>query len=100
MTDHYRRRRVTVAWDFVPEQLQPVTSGDLDQDVIRREAVDGLRELVCALDAERRELLALRFGARLTVGEIAAVLGKREAATRKKLARTLQALAIELEGGY
>jgi DNA-directed RNA polymerase specialized sigma24 family protein len=55
---------------------------------------------VRSLDADRRELLALRFGARLTVGEIAEVLGKREAATRKKLARTLQALASKLEGAY
>ena len=98
LTDHYRRRRSTVAWDLVPEILQPTAAHDLEEDAIQREAVDALRVLVRALDADTRELLALRFGARLTVGEIAAVLGKGEAATRKKLARTLHALADQLEG--
>jgi RNA polymerase sigma factor (sigma-70 family) len=93
LTDHYRRRRSTVAWDLVPEILQPTASWNLEEDAIQREAADALRVLVRALDADTRELLALRFGARLTVGEIAAVLGKGEAATRKRLARTLHILA-------
>jgi RNA polymerase sigma-70 factor (ECF subfamily) len=100
MTDHFRRHRTTVTWDLVPENLQPATTQDLDEDIILHEDVDGLLALVRSLDADRRELLALRFGARLTVGEIAEVLGKREAATRKKLARTLQALASKLEGAF
>ena len=96
LTDHYRRRRSTVAWDLVPEILQP-TAHNLEEGALQREAVDALRVLGGALDADTRELLALRFGARLTVGEIAAVLGKGEAATRKKLARTLHALADQLD---
>jgi RNA polymerase sigma-70 factor (ECF subfamily) len=98
MTDHYRRHRSTVTWDLVPENLLPAAAQDLEEDTIRREAVATLGNLVRALDTDRRELLALRFGARLTVGEIAAVLGKREAATRKKLARTLHTLANQFEG--
>lgn len=98
MSDYHRRHRSTVTWDLVPESLQPAATQDLEADAILREAVGRLRTLLCDLDAERRELLALRFGARLTVGEISAVLGKREAATRKTLARTLRALALEMEG--
>ena len=50
------------------------------------------RSLLVALDSDIRELLALRFAAGLTFAEIAAVIGKSEAATKKRLARTLQSL--------
>jgi len=91
-TDLYRRRRSTVALDFVPEALQPTAEQDLEMDVLRREALDRVRALIRTLDGDTRELLALRFAGRLTVGEIAAVIGKSEAATRKKLSRTIQGL--------
>jgi len=58
-----------------------------------------LRALFAALDPAKRDLLALRFVARLTVGEIAAVTGKSEAATHKQLTRTLRALATNFEEG-
>ncbi len=48
--------------------------------------------LVSRLDADKREVLALRFAAGLTTAEIAAVINKSEAATKKQLARTLQTL--------
>jgi len=43
-------------------------------------------------------LLVLRFVARLTIREIAVVIGKSEAATHKRLTRTLHALAVQFEG--
>ena len=98
VTDYYRRRRVTVTWDLVPTALLPLAVGDPEADALRDESLEHLRAALAALDPATRELLALRFGARLTVGEIAAVVGKGEAATRKKLARTLHALADHLEG--
>ncbi len=98
VTDYYRRRRVTITWDLVPAALLPLAEGDPESDALRRESLDRLRAALAALDPETRELLALRFGARLTVGEIAAVVGKGEAATRKKLARTLHTLADHLGG--
>jgi len=76
----------------VPEALQPTAEQDLEMDVLRREALDRVRALIRTLDGDTRELLALRFAGRLTVGEIAAVIGKSEAATRKKLSRTIQGL--------
>jgi RNA polymerase sigma-70 factor (ECF subfamily) len=86
------RRRPTVALHLVPESGQPVTDGDPEAAALRNEAATQLHALLNALPADKRELLALRFAAGLTVGEIATVMGKSEAALRKQLARTLQAL--------
>ena len=91
-TDFHRRRRPTVPWDFVPEALQPRTDHGVEAGLLRREALAHLRTLFGRLDAETRELLVLRFAARLTVAEIAAVVGKSEAATQKRLFRTIQTL--------
>jgi DNA-directed RNA polymerase specialized sigma24 family protein len=44
------------------------------------------------LSDQKRDLLALRFAAGLTVPEIAAVTGKRTDATYKLLTRTLEEL--------
>jgi len=90
-TDFHRRRRTTVAWDPLPEALQPSDEHDLDAGVLRREDMARLHALVHALDRDTRELLALRFVGRLTIAEIA-VVGKSEAATQKKLFRTIQTL--------
>ena len=92
VADFHRRQRSTVTWDLVPEALQPQMEHDVDAELIRHEAITRLRTLFDALDPETRELLVLRFGARLAVAEIAAVIGKSEAATRKRLSRTIQTL--------
>jgi len=47
---------------------------------------------VADLPPDKRELLALRYAARLSTAEIAAVIGKSEAATRQQLSRVLRAL--------
>lgn len=91
-TDFYRRRRRAVTWDLVPEAMQPIAEQDLEANILRREALGRLRELVAALDADTRELLVLRFTAGLTVADIAAVVGKSESATQKKLFRIIQSL--------
>jgi RNA polymerase sigma-70 factor (ECF subfamily) len=52
-------------------------------DLLRR--LDALPEL-------QRDALVLRYGSRLTAGEIGAVIGKSEAATQKLLTRALRAL--------
>lgn len=91
-TDYYRRRRPTVTWDYLPAALQPSAGTDLEARAMRKEDLARLRHLLATLNDDTRELLALRFGAALTVGEIAAIIGKSEAATRKRLARTLHML--------
>jgi len=92
IADFYRRRRSTIAWDSVPPALHPVVPLDIDAILLQREDADRLRALLGALDADMRELLALRYAAGLTAAEIAAVIGKSEAATKKRLARTIQRL--------
>ncbi|HEX5503533.1 MAG TPA: sigma-70 family RNA polymerase sigma factor [Thermomicrobiales bacterium] len=91
-TDAHRRRRATVPWDALPAALQPAASDDPEAGALRREALGQLGAALAALDPDKRELLALRFAARLTAREIAAVVGKSEGATKKQLARTLHAL--------
>lgn len=98
LANFHRRQRPTVAWDALPGALQPVAVDDPLAAALRREDLERLHALFDALDADKRELLALRFVARLTVGEIAAVIGKSEAATYKRLTRTLRALAVQFEG--
>jgi RNA polymerase sigma-70 factor (ECF subfamily) len=88
----HARRRPTVAWDLVPEVLLPVDEHDLEAQLVRREDLGRLRRYFGRLDAQKRELLILRFVTGLTIAEIAAVIGKSEAATKKQLARTLRAL--------
>jgi RNA polymerase sigma-70 factor (ECF subfamily) len=96
---NYRRRvRVTVTWDLLPGALQPPAADDLEAEVLHHEDLKRLRALFATLTVEKRELLILRFVAGLTAGEIAAVIGKSEAATRKHIARTLHALAERFEG--
>ncbi len=90
--DAHRRRRITVAWDFIPEALQPIGDRDPEDSALRRDAIEQLRTLLRALNQETRELLALRFAAGLTMAEIAAVIGTSEAATKKRLARALHGL--------
>jgi RNA polymerase sigma-70 factor (ECF subfamily) len=90
--DHHRRRRATVAWDLLPEALQPVAVGDLEADVLRREDVEELHMVLATFDRDTRELLALRFAARLSIADTAAVVGKSEAAVKQQLARTMRRL--------
>lgn len=88
----HHRQRATVAWDLVPEALRTPLVDDLEAGVLRREAVAQLRTAFATLDEDKRELLVLRFVAGLTAAEIAAVIGKGEAATKKSLSRTMQTL--------
>jgi len=93
-----RHHRPTIAWDALPAALHPVAADDPLTATLRREDLGRVRALVDALDADKRELLMLRFVARLTIREIAVVIGKSEAATHKRLTRTLHALAVQFEG--
>lgn len=99
-TDYHRRRRGAVAWDHIPEALHPSSTEDVAGRVERREAMGHLSGLFATLDADSREILVLRFGAELTVAEIAATIGKSKAATRMRLVRTLRALHQQYQEKY
>src|SRR5437588_657226 len=63
-----------------------------ESTVLHREDLIRLRALFDTLDSDKRELLVLRFVAGLTAREIGVTIGASEAATKKRLARTLQTL--------
>lgn len=90
--DSQRRRRVTVSWELAPEALLPRDEQDPESIALRREAARRVRAILEGLDAEKRELLMLRYVAGLTVRETASVVGKKESAVNKQLTRTLQAI--------
>lgn len=88
-----KRYRVREAWNMTDE-LFHASSTELDpeNEILRHEALARLHVLFAALDSHKRELLTLRFVSGLTIAEIALVVGKSEAATKKQLSRTLYAL--------
>ncbi len=97
VVNFYRHHR-PVPLDLVPEALHPLTEQDLEARALRQDDLARLRTLVDALDAAKREMLALRFAGGLTAAEIAVVIGKSEAATKKQLSRTLQTLKEQYHG--
>lgn len=90
--NHWRHQLPTVSWDLVPEALHPRALPDLDAALLHDEALLQLRALLRNLAPDVQDLLALRFVARLTVAEIAGVIGKSNAAVSKQLSRTIQRL--------
>src|SRR5438270_2431227 len=51
----HRDRRATVAWEFLPEALQPIAAGDMSMEVVRGEDVERLRAILSALPPDTRE---------------------------------------------
>lgn len=97
--DTARRRRPTVAWEALPETLHPAADGgDPEAAALHNEALARLRGLVAQVDAEKRELLALRFAGQLTAPEIAAVVGKSPEAVKRQLTRIVHALKEQFHG--
>lgn len=85
----HSRHRPAMAFDLLPEAVQPKCSDDTPTRV---ENLETLRHLFSTLDPDSRELLLLRFAAQLTVKEIAATTGRSEGATRMRLIRILRSL--------
>jgi RNA polymerase sigma-70 factor (ECF subfamily) len=91
VTDNLRRRERRPA-DRLPAELADEGAGDFTTGFERRETLERVRRALAELDPERRELLAMRFAGGLKAHEIAAVVGKSEAAVRKQLSRTISRL--------
>lgn len=99
VTDAYRQRRATVSWDELPEPSHPVDETDPEAVVLRQETYQRLQALVSGLDPARRDLILLRFVARLTLRDIGYVLGKSESAVHKQLVLTLETLKEQTDEG-
>lgn len=90
VVDWYRGARPAVSFEALPEMATMEETPEAR--VVSAEAIGRVRRLLEALPEAERELLALRFAARLSSGEIAALVGKSEAATKKQLSRLLRRL--------
>lgn len=93
LADRYRRPGMNSLED-VPEALLGIADG-LEQ----REDLQRLKQLLAALDDEKRELLQLRFSAGLSFADMAAVLGRKEAAVKMSFYRVLERLRAQWEAG-
>jgi RNA polymerase sigma-70 factor (ECF subfamily) len=58
---------------------------------------DSIRRALLKLSEEEREAVALRFGSDLKLREVAKVLGEKQGAVEKRLARALEKLRKELQ---
>jgi len=87
--DELRRRRRVAALTIDPEDVQAApVEDDLDLALRRAAVRDGL----ATLDPHDRELIALKFHAGLSNGELAAVLGVSESNAGTQLHRAMQKL--------
>lgn len=90
--DSQRRKRPALPWAFAEKAIAADETQDPERAAVQDEDLRQLNKMIAALDAEKRDLLALRFGAELSCKEIAQVVGKSEAAVKKQLVRTLRLL--------
>jgi RNA polymerase sigma-70 factor (ECF subfamily) len=92
VVNSYRRNHPNLDWDALPEAMHPAATQDPETTALQHESLSQLQQLLTQLSHDKRELLALHFAAGLTTREIAAMVGKSEAAVKKQLSRTVQAL--------
>ena len=90
LVDSYRAARSAISWEPLYEIT--ITEQNPEDMVIAAESLAQVKTLLDALSEAERKLLALRFAARLSLAEIAAVIGKSVEATRKQLTRLIQRL--------
>lgn len=90
LVDFYRLSRPSISWESIPEI--PTTDQNPEARVLSEESIALVRKLLEALPQSEQELLAFRFAAQLSSAEIAALIGKSEAATKKQLTRLLRRL--------
>lgn len=89
------RKMETTSLEDVPESLLGISD-----EHEARENRNRLKQLLSVLDEEKRELLRLRFSAELSFADMAAVLGRNEAAVKMQLYRTLDRLREQWEADY
>jgi RNA polymerase sigma-70 factor (ECF subfamily) len=91
LADRYRASGVD-SLEEVPEARLGISDG-LEQ----HEDLQRLKQLLVTLDDEKRELLQLRFSAGLSFVDMAAVLGRKEAAVKMSFYRILERLRAQWE---
>jgi RNA polymerase sigma-70 factor (ECF subfamily) len=89
--DHDRRRRPLVGVAGIDLE-HPGSEPSPEDAVVRRDERRRVRLLVAALPELQRDVVAMRYGVRLTAREIGLVIGKGEEATQKLISRALARL--------
>jgi RNA polymerase sigma-70 factor (ECF subfamily) len=95
--DHWRMRRPTRPLDDL-EEMPDGEMADPLAELIRREDLARVRDLLALQPPEVRRLFELRYVAGLRHRQIGEQLGLSEAAVRQRLSRCLRQLRDELEG--
>ncbi len=90
LVDFYRAMRCAISWEVLPERMAlDLTPEEL---LLSAESQAQVKALLDALSPFERDLLTMRFVARLPIAKIAAIIGKSEEATKKQLTRLIQRL--------
>jgi RNA polymerase sigma-70 factor (ECF subfamily) len=96
VVDYYRRAgRQSDDGDDVIERI-PVTS-DMDEGILRRQAVQALREAITSLTGEQQQVVVLRFIEGYRIERVAEVMGKNANAIKALQHRALRSLANRLQ---
>jgi RNA polymerase sigma-70 factor (ECF subfamily) len=84
--------------DYVPDESLAAAggSGDIEDDALRRMADERTMAVLKRLTPAQRDVLYLRLFARLTVDEVAVVVGKRPGAVKALQSRALSAIRREM----
>ncbi len=96
--DYFRRRAVEAPLN--PESDPPSPEADLLSQIIHQENIERLTRRVARLPDDDRELLRLRFAARLSFDELAVVLGRKTSAVKMSFYRLLERLETDMEANH
>ncbi len=96
--DFFRRQANENPLD--PENDPPSPEGDILSQIIHRENMQRLVNQIAHLSEDERELLRLRFAARLTFDEMAILLHRKTSAVKMSVYRLLERLENELEANH
>ncbi len=93
LTDHARRNG---AERRALERLEAQLDDDASDDLARLDERDLVRRALASLNADERDIVALRYGAGLTAPEIAGLLGEPRTTVEGRLYRALRRLRVDL----
>ena len=97
LADHYRQRKPRpVEMEDVAETLLDPAAGP-EEAALASEQLRQVLEIIASLGREQQEVIALRFMAELRYGEIARIMGKREAAVKMITYRALEEIRRRYE---
>ncbi len=89
LLDHVRAAKHMEPLEYLDEVVGPT---DVMADAMDRESAESVKKAFAALDADQREIIALRVESGMSFAEIATVVGKSEAASKMAFYRAIERL--------